>query len=104
MPKKTKKEKIIAEYRKRLKLLRLTKIVPEKAPSPEIQIEKSFTNLVKEPEPKKQINLNIDTSEDDKIKIFFLNDFKKSLFLTTLIIALEIIFYFVSIKNNFGLN
>jgi len=85
MPKKTKKQKIIADYRRKIKLLTVT-------PS-----DSSFMNRVtnKIVEPVKV--------EEIIIRKYFFKDLKKSLVLIGLIITLEIIFYFVSIKNYFGL-
>lgn len=89
MPKKTRKEKIIAEYRKRLRLLQsnqntiqYTPSTPEPASSPE------------KTEKKQPI---METEEDSLITSYFKKDFKKSLFLIAIVITLEISLYFVRI-------
>jgi len=80
MGKKTKKEKIIAQYRRRLQLIK--KIVGENFSQPSKPSLPSFSP----PPPKKQI------LGEEK---FFLIDFKKSLFISFLIILLEFFLYYV---------
>jgi vacuolar-type H+-ATPase subunit H len=86
MPKKTKKEKIIAQYRRQLKFLQEKgiQILPKQA-----QIEKKETAVNKQ---KTAENLQLDSL--DKTKHFFVIDLKKSIFLSLLIIALELFLYF----------
>lgn len=87
MPKKTRKEKIIAQYRKKLKLLNQQ--------NNQSLIENKL--LEKKPEIKKiekNNNLNKNNSSDNK---YFVNDLKKSLIITFLIIALEISLYFANL-------
>jgi len=86
MPKKTKKEKIIAQYRRQLKFLQEKgiKILPNQA-----QIEKKETAVNKQ---KTAENLQLESL--DKTKHFFVIDLKKSIFLSLLIIALELFLYF----------
>ncbi len=91
MPKKTKKEKIIAEYHRKLRLLQ------NQSPAVYQQPIKVIEKIEKE-EPEKIID---EPPENNK---FFLIDFKKSIFLTVAIIALEILFYFATIKNYLKLN
>jgi hypothetical protein len=91
MPKKTKKEKIIAEYHRKLKLLQ------NQSPKDYQQPIKVVEEIEKE-EPEKIIDKPPTNNK------FFLIDFKKSIFLTVAIIALEILFYFATIKNYLKLN
>lgn len=86
MAKKTRKEKIIAQYRRRLQLLE-TK--PDNKISPTI--------VDKPAETKQVISQSIDLSEDDqRTKKYFISDFKKSLIIIVTIIALEIGLYFAT--------
>lgn len=87
MPKKTKKEKIIAEYRNKLRILHSAQsTIPEKIP---------YSAL-----PERSDKEHYVLSEQDKTTAaFFMADFKKSLFLILGIIALEIILYFATINN-----
>ncbi len=94
MPKKTKKQKIIAEYRKKIKLLAQTVSSPLSSSEQKPQSNETKTKLVS---PGKKIETG--TAEDEIIKNYFIQDFKKSFIVIFLIIALEIILYFVSIKN-----
>jgi len=91
MPKKTKKEKIIAEYHKKLKLLQTQSQTVHQQPIKAVE-------KIEIEEPRKIIE---EQPENNK---FFLIDFKKSIFLTVAIIALEILFYFATIKNYLKLN
>lgn len=90
MPKKTRREKMLSAYRKKLKLLEQLNapvvveqaVRPEKIPEVKISREKYESN------------------DDEKlIKNFFISDLKKSIFLIGIIIALEIIIYFGTINN-----
>ncbi|PIS15465.1 hypothetical protein COT62_03495 [Candidatus Roizmanbacteria bacterium CG09_land_8_20_14_0_10_41_9] len=87
MPKKTKKEKIIAAYRNKLKILHLTQpTIPDKTPPPSVSEQSGDTHFI--------------LSEQDKTTTgFFMADFKKSILLILGIIALEIILYFATINN-----
>jgi hypothetical protein len=86
MPKKTKKEKIIAQYRRQLKLLqeRRGQILPK-----QVQLEKKETAVNKQ---KTADNSQLESL--DQTKHFFIVDFKKSIFLSSMIIALELFLYF----------
>lgn len=97
MPKKTKKEKIIAEYRKKLKLLQLSN-THQLSSSPPISVDRKPTAS---PAPAKQ--MYVSSQEDQVISHYFTQDLKKSLLLIGGIIALEILLYFVSINNNLRL-
>lgn len=81
MGKKTKKEKIIAQYRRRLQLIK--KITGENFSQP---AKPNLPSSSSPPLPKKQI------LGEEK---FFLIDFKKSLFISFLIILLEFFLYYV---------
>lgn len=87
MPKKTKKEKILAAYRKKLRLLEQTR--PSETPS-------VLGNLKHEIKTK-SINKNAFQAKKTELvpapKFFFV-DLKKSLILIVLIVALEIGLYF----------
>ncbi len=96
MPKKTKKEKIIATYRKKLKLLNIkypnksikkTHIVAEK----KIQV-----NNEENSKSEATIRYNKQIIKNENINYFF-KDLKKSLILSGLIIVIEIFIYFVRI-------
>lgn len=91
MPKKTKKEKIIAEYHRKLRQLQNQSFST-------VQPSMKAVDEPKKEEPKKIIE------ESPTNNKFFLIDLKKSLFLTVAIIALEILFYFATIKNYLKLN
>jgi hypothetical protein len=90
MPKKTKKEKLLALYRKRIRLLeQKSQIIIEKSP---------ITKSEKIELPTKLENEEIiPTSQENLISKYFFLDLKKSLILIVLIIALEIGLYFVRI-------
>lgn len=91
MPKKTKKEKILAEYRRRLKLLQLNQPNQLQEITPVINTVSNESIEKKEP--------IIGNEEDALITSYFKKDFKKSLFLITIVITLEISLYFATINN-----
>ncbi len=91
MPKKTKKQKIIAEYHRKLQQLK-------NQPSPSYIQEKKVNEEPKKEEPEEIIEI------EPKKNNYFLADFKKSFFLSAAIIALEILFYFATIKDYLKLN
>jgi len=103
MPKKTKQEKIIAEYRKKLKLLQQNSIsLPQIEKKP---ITQKIDNHVLTPKPHETL-ISTDQktySELQVAKTNFVADFKKSLLLTVAIIALEIFLYFATINHYFKL-
>jgi hypothetical protein len=86
MAKKTRKEKIIAQYRRKLQLLEI---------KPNIKISPS---TIEEPVKKTlEVFQPIDLSENDLVvKKYFISDFKKSLIIIVTIIALEIGLYFAT--------
>ena len=87
MPKKTKKEKIIAQYRKKIKLLQLIQSVPQQP-----IISQSIA-----PKPSTPKLPNPIVQENQLISKYFYQDFKKSLIFIAVIITLEISLYFVRI-------
>ena len=90
MAKKTRKEKIIAQYRRRLQLLET------------ISVNKISPPVIDEPiETKQVISQPIDLSEDDQMtKKYFISDFKKSLIIIVTVITLEIGLYFATMLIN----
>lgn len=85
MPHKTKREKIIAEYRKRLRLLSPTPVPTLQEKIPEAPPEKK--PVIKE------------TDSDISATLYFKKDLKKSLLLIAIVITLEIFLYFATINN-----
>lgn len=96
MPKKTYKEKLISQYRKKLKLLEMQKNVNEPLP----QEKKQIQTQIPKPIPYKQYEMN---EEEKRTKSFFIVDFKKSIFIIGFVLALEISLYFVSMYTNLRL-
>jgi hypothetical protein len=97
MPKKTKRQKIIADYRRKIKLLNIA--------SPNFSSENIVANEIVQPvKIEENVTLNQTIGHEEiVIRKFFFQDLKKSLLLIGLVITLEFIFYFASIKNYFGL-
>jgi hypothetical protein len=91
MPKKTKKEKILAEYRKKLKLLKESPVFTPKPQPTAKKEEKILPQSSISPQTKK---LN---KEDNFISSYFVNDLKKNLLISFLLIALEIFLYFAKV-------
>lgn len=93
MAKKTRKEKIIAQYRRRLQLLETKS---------ENKISSPVVDKVDKPiEIKQELPQTIYFSEDDQAtKKYFIADFKKSLIIIITVIALEIGLYFATILMN----
>ena len=91
MAKKTRKEKIIAQYRRKLQLLETRS---DNRISPPV---------IDEPvETKQVISKTFDLSEDDQMtKKYFISDFKKSLIIIVTVIALEIGLYFATMLVKF---
>ena len=93
MPKKTRKQKLIAAYRQKIQLLQQNQRVTFQR-----QISKNLP--LTQPEIKSpSLKINQDVSEDIALKKFFIQDFVKSIFLISFVIGLEIVLYFVSIKR-----
>ncbi len=87
MPKKTKKQKILAKLHRQKQLLKQTNLISQPSSLPM--------------SPKKE-NVNKDyqkalNTQDDVLKKYFLIDFRKSLMIVVLIITLEIAFYFAKL-------
>jgi len=87
MPKKTKKQKIEAELRRKNFLIKQSKIV-------EITANKVKTEVLK---GKVQHDTTRYEATSDNDLSYFKHDFKKSLIIITIIIALEIVIYFGTI-------
>jgi len=88
MPKKTKKEKILAEYRRKFKLLKESSVFTPKQQS---VIKKEEEIIHKSPTASQTKIMN---KEDNFISFYFVSDLKKSLFISFLLITLEIFLYF----------
>lgn len=92
MPKKTKKEKIIADYRRKIKLLY------------QINIQKEYPKDNKKDNPLKKKGDKEKKDEYDNKFLdynlieYFKNDLKKSLLISFFIIALEFVTYFAMLK------
>jgi hypothetical protein len=93
MPKKTKKEKILAEYRRKLKLLKESTVFTPK-PQPTIKNKKEEKILPQSPILPQTKKLN---KEDNFISSYFVNDLKKSFLISFLLITLEIFLYFAKL-------
>ncbi len=93
MPKKTKKEKIIALYRRKLKLLEVT----EQSPSIKKQLPSQDILITSTAKKESKTTIDTEKNNENQIASFFLSDLKKSLILTGLVITLEILLYFVRI-------
>jgi DNA polymerase/3'-5' exonuclease PolX len=103
MPKKTKQEKIIAQYRKKLKLLEQNSFnLPQIKKEPVNQKIDNF-NSVNIPSKIPVLTDQKDSPELQTAKSNFVADFKKSLLLGLGIIALEIFLYFATINHYFKL-
>lgn len=118
MPKKTKKQKIIAEYRKRLKLLQ-TQNAPavsyqelnsqKKQPDPDLaKINKSVQNTKPKLQPIKLNQFNsvaLPKLDKEQVKYDSMfshhtkQDLKKTIFLTLIIFVLEFFVFYVSLKG-----
>ncbi len=99
MPRKTKKEKLISGYRKKIQLLQSFQTVPYQPLENKISISEK---KVEKKSVIPQVNFK-PTEEDEKIRHFFFIDLRKSLFIIGFILALEISLYFVSMYNNLRL-
>ncbi|OGK25873.1 hypothetical protein A3A46_02450 [Candidatus Roizmanbacteria bacterium RIFCSPLOWO2_01_FULL_37_13] len=100
MARKTKEEKRIAAYRKKLKLLQqITEVSPERINTERSRSSRereiSMANEIKPPE----IEKTKETADTQPQGLYFIKDLRKSLLIIFLIITLEIIIYFASIKD-----
>lgn len=92
MTKKTKEEKRLASYRKKLRLIQqLNSAVADTSDKTKTDLD-SFRNT-----DLKITTVGLSTEDQNKVK-FFLRDLKRSISIIILIITLEFIIYFVSIK------
>ncbi len=87
MPKKSKSQKVIAAYHRKIKLLNLQSPTANVLP----------TKVIHDNKPK--VNYTNENKEDMLIKKYFSADLNKSLFLIAVITVLEIGIYFVSINH-----
>ena len=94
MPKKTRREKLISANRKKIRLLQ--QLNEPQSVIDENQSKKSPIQQVLKEEYHPD-------SREMALKTFFIKDLRKSLLLSGLIIALEIIVYFGTISNYFKL-
>lgn len=99
MPKKTRKEKVIAAYRKKLRLLEQM----GQPTTPEVITYSAKSAPIEEPSSLEIEEKSTIDKEETALKTFFIKDLRKSLLLVGLIIALEIIIYFGTINNYFKL-
>ena len=89
MPKKTKKQKIMAEYRKKIQTLQIDKNIP-------IEKKQFITEVKNENNNKIKYSL----SEQDKIvATHTLSDLKKTLIITSIILLLEFFIFFANLKH-----
>lgn len=86
MPKKTKKEKVLAMYHKKLRLLKNREVVSTSAQT-KIQISAAPSHSSNKVKP-----VTI-----EPVNQYFYSDFKKSLLLITAILGLEVSLYFVKL-------
>jgi len=85
MPKKTKKEKLLALYHKKLKSLENRSATP--------QVEITYRSQKQIPVQKQEEKVIPVTSEDKLLNKYFFSDLKKSLILIVLIIGVEVSLY-----------
>ena len=103
MTKKTKKEKIIAQYRRRMKLL--SQMVNRQG---NLLVKQKDISTDKKDDQKKLNNISNEKQTEMKNEVFdynlmgfFKEDFKKSSLISFFIIALEFFIYFVMMKIKF---
>ncbi len=93
MPKKTKKQKILASYRRKLQLLeklnQSNSFIQEKPQEKKFSEKRLSENIYQK--------VKIEKKEDKNISYYFFSDLKKSLIFIFLIISLEIALYFVKL-------
>lgn len=99
MPKKTKREKILAEYRKRLKQLQLNQNIITNAKREKVgetSLPKPLTlttNL-----PKKTVVYQ-ESKYDKLLAKFTIQDLKKAFFISLFILSLEFFIFYVNLKR-----
>ena len=112
MSKKTKEEKIVAAYRKKIKLLQqLANLNNQKKENqtikPDLSVREvgplSTSGKTEKPiisvSPTWSVDKDKESSIDQSRRIYFIQDLKKSFIIISFIITLEIIIYFASIKD-----
>ncbi len=101
MPKKTKKQKILAAYRRKLQLLENQsfeqKTLLSNKKNHSINLTEEKNNLVKESNNNNKNKVMLETSQDQIIKKLFIQDFLKSFLLIILIIGLIVGLYLLKI-------
>jgi hypothetical protein len=102
MPKKTKKEKLLTLYRKRIRLLENKREVafPTASPATPSPVPSIPVSSVQKPAAEKEVDAaktGTISPEQKQLDQYFFSDLKKSLILITLIIGLEISLYFVKL-------
>lgn len=106
MPKKTKRQKLLAEYRRKIKQLEkkeiTTSFIEKKDFSSPSLLNKNKTVQKKITEKETGKNLLINKKLDIET-LFFAKDIKKSLIITLLILILEFSLYLAKIKNYINL-
>ena len=98
MPKKTREEKKLSEYRKKMMLLHQ---LANKPSSPELKQTTQIKNIEVEKEIQPKTNKKNFGSRVEPPKNYFMQDLKKSLIFIGIIITLEIIIYFASMNRYF---
>jgi len=93
MPKKTKKEKLLARYHRKIRLLENKPLV---TPPIQTKITTSISVPTVENETKPAMTEPLN-QEQKQLNQYFFSDFKKSLLLIVLIIGLEISLYFAKL-------
>jgi hypothetical protein len=83
MPKKTKKEKLLAMYHKKLRLLEKKDVLTS-----------SVQTRVKETTPTFSVSSKTKAVENEPVNQFFYSDLKKSILLIILILGIEVSLYF----------
>ncbi|MCS7093001.1 MAG: hypothetical protein NZL96_01000 [Patescibacteria group bacterium] len=93
MPRKTKKEKIIAEYRKRLKLIsqRLSQPNKNNSERKEIYSKDQPSLCSKVPKLNQQISPKDDNQDSKVTKKYLYQDLKKTIILSLIIFVIQII-------------
>ena len=86
MPKKTKKEKLLARYHKKIRLLENKQAITS-------TVQTKIPNLVSVP----PVNNETKTAIIEPLNLYFFSDLKRSLLLIVLIIGLEVSLYFVKL-------
>ena len=87
MPKKTKKQKILANLHRQKQLFKQASMMIQKSP-----LKVKTKNKTIEEDYQKGLN-----NQDALLKKYFIGDIKKSLIIIIFVIALEIVFYFANL-------